>query len=117
MRMDPLERRVAALRRFNRFYTQKIGVLQEGLLQSAFSLTEVRVLYELAHGEAPPTAARLASDLSLDPGYLSRILRSFGRRGLVVRRSSPADRREALLSLTSKGRRAFTPLEARSSQE
>jgi DNA-binding MarR family transcriptional regulator/N-acetylglutamate synthase-like GNAT family acetyltransferase len=117
MRFDVVDRRIAAVRRFNRFYTQKIGVLQEGLLQSPFSLTEVRVLYELAHRDEPPSAARLSSDLGLDPGYLSRILRSFARRALVARRISPSDRREALLSLTAKGRRALGPLEVRSSEE
>jgi DNA-binding MarR family transcriptional regulator/N-acetylglutamate synthase-like GNAT family acetyltransferase len=115
-----LERRIATVRGFNRFYTQKIGVLQEGLLDSPFALAEVRVLYELAHWPAArdaPTASRLAADLGLDEGYLSRILRGFQRSGLIRRKASPADARQSLLSLTRKGRAAFAPLEARSRAE
>ncbi len=108
-----LDRRIADLRRFNRFYTQKIGVLEEGLLNSPFSLTEARVLYELAR-EDQLTATRLGAQLALDPGYLSRILRSFERRGLIRRTPSPTDRRLGLLSLTASGRDAFAPLDARS---
>ncbi len=111
-----LDRRVAAVRRFNRFYTRQIGVLQEGLLGSPFSLTEVRVLYELAHRDEP-TATDLARALGLDAGYLSRILRGFQRRGLVEKTPSPADGRQTLLSLTKKGERTFAPLDARSSAE
>ncbi|MGA8383547.1 MAG: bifunctional helix-turn-helix transcriptional regulator/GNAT family N-acetyltransferase [Stellaceae bacterium] len=107
------DRRIADLRRFNRFYTQKIGVLEEGLLSSPFSLTEARVLYELACADQL-TATRLGAQLALDPGYLSRILRSFERRGLIRRIRSPADRRVDLLSLTAPGRAAFAPLDARS---
>lgn len=111
-----LEARVAAVRRFNRFYTQKIGVLQEGLLRSPFSLTEARVLYELAHRE-PTTASALCRDLGLDAGYVSRILRDFGRRGLIARRRSRDDGRQSLVSLTRKGQAAFAPLDARSRAE
>ncbi len=111
-----LDRRVTAMRRFNRFYTRQIGVLQEGLLGSPFSLTEVRVLYELAHREKP-TATDLAKALGLDAGYLSRILRGFQRRGLIEKTPSQADGRETLLSLTKKGQRTFAPLDARSSAE
>ncbi len=111
-----LEARIAAVRRFNRFYTQRIGVLGEGLLASPFSLTEVRVLYELAHAsvEAPPSASALAASLGVDEGYLSRILRGFVQRGWVRRQRSLADARKGLLSLTSSGRKAFAPLDARS---
>jgi DNA-binding MarR family transcriptional regulator/GNAT superfamily N-acetyltransferase len=111
-----LEARIAAVRRFNRFYTQRIGVLGDGLLASPFSLTEVRVLYELAHAaaEAPPSASALAASLGVDEGYLSRILRGFVQRGWVRRQRSAADARKGLLSLTSGGRKAFAPLDARS---
>jgi DNA-binding MarR family transcriptional regulator/GNAT superfamily N-acetyltransferase len=109
---DPIQ----SLRGFNRFYTRQIGVLQEGLLETDFSLTESRVLYELAHaGKA--TAKVLCGELGLDPGYLSRILRAFEKKGLLRRSVSPADGRESLLDLTQKGRRAFATLNARSSQQ
>jgi len=116
VRKTEFDRRVAAVRRFNRFYTQKIGVLEEGLLKSDFSLTETRVLYELAHRERP-TAAELVKDLGLDAGYLSRILRNFERRGLVEKEPSETDGRQSLLSLTDAGRDSFAPLNARSRDE
>ena len=111
-----LEARVEAARRFNRFYTRRIGVLQEGLLQSPFSLAEARVLYELAHREQP-RAAELGKDLGLDAGYLSRILRGLRKRGLVDRRPSPADGRTNLLGLTRRGSAAFAALDERSRRE
>ena len=111
-----LEGRVAAIRRFNRFYTQQIGVLKEGLLDSPFSLTESRVLYELAHRERP-TATELVKDLGLDAGYLSRILRGFEKRRLLSRTPSKADGRQSLLALTKQGQRAFAPLQTRSRDE
>lgn len=110
-----LDSRVAAVRRFNRFYTQKIGALGEGHLASAFSLTEVRVLYELAHRDEP-TASQLAITLALDAGYLSRILSQFTQRGLVRRSRSASDGRNVHLHLTKKGERAFVPLEAKAEE-
>jgi DNA-binding MarR family transcriptional regulator/GNAT superfamily N-acetyltransferase len=114
--MDGLAQRVAEVRRFSRFYTQKIGVLQQAYLQSPFTLTEVRVLYELAHREGP-TASELCRDLGLDPGYLSRILGRFRKKGLVTRVASRADGRQQILSLTRKGEEAFAPLNLRSRRE
>ncbi|HYB08815.1 MAG TPA: bifunctional helix-turn-helix transcriptional regulator/GNAT family N-acetyltransferase [Alphaproteobacteria bacterium] len=111
-----LEVRVEAVRRFNRFYTRKIGVLHEGLLQSPFSLAEMRVLYELAHREQP-TAGELVRDLGLDPGYMSRILARFAKDGLVEKVLSGTDGRRNLLRLTDEGRRTFAPLNARAREE
>jgi DNA-binding MarR family transcriptional regulator/GNAT superfamily N-acetyltransferase len=116
MAEDGLAARVDAVRGFNRFYTQKIGVLQEGLLQSRFSLAEARVVYELAQREAP-TASELGRDLGLDAGYLSRILRRFEKRRLITRTISPADGRQQLLALTKPGREAFAALDTGSRAE
>jgi DNA-binding MarR family transcriptional regulator/GNAT superfamily N-acetyltransferase len=107
---------VQAVRRFNRFYTHQIGVLQEHLLRSQFSLTEVRVLYELAHRENV-TAKDLCRDLGLDRGYVSRMLQTFETHGWAKTAPSPDDRRCQFLSLTAKGHKVFDPLERRSSEE
>jgi DNA-binding MarR family transcriptional regulator/predicted N-acetyltransferase YhbS len=107
------EQRVAAMRRFSRFYTRRMGVLRDRFLQSPFSLAEARVLYELTQRDRP-TATEVCDSLDLDSGYLSRILRGFGERGLVTRTPSPDDRRQSRLSLTAKGRKAYAPLERRS---
>lgn len=114
--MSEIDQCAAAARRFNRFYTQRIGVLHEGLLRSTFSLTEVRVLYELAHRDKP-TATELARELGLDPGYLSRILRGFKRRGLATRMPSKADARQSHLSLSKRGQAILAPLEQRAHEE
>jgi DNA-binding MarR family transcriptional regulator/N-acetylglutamate synthase-like GNAT family acetyltransferase len=116
MSEDDFDRRVGDVRHFNRFWTRQIGVLREEYLESPFSLTEVRVLYELAHGEET-TASELGEELGLDAGYLSRILRGFEKHGLIHRRPSEADGRRRLLRLTDRGREAFAPLDARSRSE
>ena len=115
-RQDRLERRTEAVRAFNRFYTRRIGVVREGYLQSRFSLTEARVLYELAHGD-DLTATRIGAALNLDTGYLSRMLRRFEKEGLLMRGAFEADRRQSILMLTDAGRAAFTPLDQRSRHE
>lgn len=109
------EQHIAAVRYFNRFYSQKIGVLEGGFLQSAFSLTEVRVLYELAHQDTP-TATQLVRELDLDQGYLSRILSDFAQRGLITKTPSATDARQQHLSLTTKGKKVFAPLNQRQSE-
>ncbi len=111
-----LDNRIAAVRRFSRFYTRVIGALHDGLLHSSFSLAEARVLYELAQ-RAGATATELGRELDLDPGYLSRILQRIERDGLLARAPSPIDRRQSLLSLTPAGHDAFAPLDARSREE
>jgi DNA-binding MarR family transcriptional regulator/GNAT superfamily N-acetyltransferase len=107
--MSAQAREIAEVRAFNRFYTRLIGVLDEGLHKSPYSLTESRILYELAHADGL-TATSLRRDLDLDAGYLSRILKKFEADGLISRVPSPADGRESVLSLTEKGRNAFAPL-------
>jgi len=108
--------RTDAVRRFNRFYTRQIGLLEEGLLHSDFSLTQGRVLYELAQKDEA-TAVELCQSLGLDAGYLSRILAGFKKTGLIDRQESRRDARQSLLKLTRKGRQAFAPLNSRSSDQ
>ena len=110
---DSKPTRVEAIRRFNRFYTRRIGVLHEGLLASKFTLTESRLLWELAHRDQL-TATELARELDLDAGYLSRLLRSFKERGLIKSVRATADARHQHLSLTAAGKRAFAPMNTRS---
>jgi DNA-binding MarR family transcriptional regulator/GNAT superfamily N-acetyltransferase len=110
------EDRIAVVRRFNRFYTRQIGVLRKTFLDSPYSLGEARVLYEIA-SNAAPTASDIARNLDLDPGYLSRVLRNFEKRGLVNKRRSPQDARQSHLMLSPRGRKSFMPLEARSQHD
>jgi len=104
---------IEAVRRFSRFYTRRIGVLEERFLGSDFSLTEGRILFELAHHETT-TASELAKELGLNPGYLSRTLTKLEERGLIDRTASSADARQNLLQLTEKGAQRFAELNARS---
>jgi DNA-binding MarR family transcriptional regulator/GNAT superfamily N-acetyltransferase len=105
--------RVAAVRRFNRFYTRQIGVLRRTYLDSPYSLGEARVLYEIASGRSL-TASDIGRALDLDAGYLSRVLRAFEKRGLIERKTSPSDARQNHLALSPCGRKSFVPLEQRS---
>src|SRR5436305_4459493 len=105
MSSPQLEERIAAVRRFSRFYTRQLGLLQESLVDTRFSLAQARVLYELAHRDKV-TASELAADLDLDHGYLSRILRRFGDDGLLKKVRAPGDARRSLIAITAKGRKA-----------
>ena len=116
MSKPELDERVRAVRQFSRFYTRKIGVLRDGLLGSPLSLTEGRVLYELAQRE-PVTASDIAGELALDAGYLSRILGGFDRQGLIEKRTSDRDSRQIILVLTDRGREMFAAINARSRDE
>ena len=108
--------RIAAVRRFNRFYTQHLGVLRSDWLDSPFSLTQARVLYEIGQRKGT-TATAVARELDLDAGYLSRMLRRFEKSRLICRQTSPDDARESLLTMTARGEKAFEPLEVRSNQQ
>jgi DNA-binding MarR family transcriptional regulator/N-acetylglutamate synthase-like GNAT family acetyltransferase len=109
MTIDGIDAQIAAVRAFNRFYTRKLGVLDQHLAKTPFSLSEARVLYELAHRDEL-AAKEIGSELGLDAGYLSRIVQSFDEKGLITRKPLPADRRQYQLSLTAKGRQAFAKL-------
>jgi DNA-binding MarR family transcriptional regulator/GNAT superfamily N-acetyltransferase len=104
-----VEARIAAVRRFSRFYTRQLGLLQESLVHTAFSLAQARVLYELANRDSV-TASELAADLDLDHGYLSRILRRFAEDGLLAKKRAANDGRQSVITITAKGRKAFAPL-------
>ena len=110
-----LAQQIERMRRFNRFYTHKIGVLEDGKLYAPFSLAETRVLYELAHRDRV-TASDLVRDLGLDAGYLSRMLGRFTKQGMVTRQPAKDDARQNLLQITPKGRRTMAPLEAASNR-
>lgn len=116
MSIDSTDDQIAAVRAFNRFYTRKLGVLDQHLGKSPFSLSEARVLYELAHRD-DLAAKEIGNELGLDPGYLSRIVQSFDEKGLITRKPLPADRRQYQLSLTAKGRQAFAKLNLGSQNE
>jgi DNA-binding MarR family transcriptional regulator/GNAT superfamily N-acetyltransferase len=107
---DSDDDQISAVRAFNRFYTRKLGVLDQQLLKSPFSLSEARVLYELAHRE-DAAAKEIGIELGLDPGYLSRIVQKFDEDGLLTRKPLASDRRQYRLGLTAKGRQAFAKLE------
>jgi len=111
--VDTTPEHIESVRGFSRFYTRRIGLLDEGLLRSPFSLTEARVIWELAHRPGA-TATELAADLGVDAGYLSRVLRGLHRREVVVRRRAPDDGRKFLLALGHSGRSAFRELDAAS---
>jgi DNA-binding MarR family transcriptional regulator/GNAT superfamily N-acetyltransferase len=104
------DHQISAVRAFTRFYTRKLGVLDQQLLKSPFSLSEARVLYELANRENP-AAKEIGIELGLDPGYLSRIVQNFDEKGLITRKPLASDRRQYLLGLTAKGRQAFAKLD------
>ncbi|HMF28843.1 MAG TPA: MarR family transcriptional regulator, partial [Candidatus Cybelea sp.] len=110
---ETADEQIAAVRRFNRYYTRQIGVLRKTFLDSPYSLGEARVLYEIA-GRGAPTASDIARSLDLDPGYLSRVLRNFERRRLIRKRTSAKDGRQSHLTLTPRGQKSFLPLDARS---
>ncbi|PJK30662.1 bifunctional helix-turn-helix transcriptional regulator/GNAT family N-acetyltransferase [Minwuia thermotolerans] len=112
---DPA-RDVEAVRDFTRYYTRRLGVLKEGLLDTDLPLPQARLVWELAHREAA-TAAALARDLALDPAYVSRLLKSLERRGLVAKRRSQSDGRARIVALTPAGRDVFAELDARSARE
>ena len=114
--LDAAAAAVARVRRFNRLYTKHIGVLREGYLDSRFSLTQVRILHEIAN-RGPLAASELARDLGIDPGYLSRLITEFSRRDLLARAPSGTDRRRRELRMTAKGRAVFASLDARASAE
>ncbi|WP_424684134.1 bifunctional helix-turn-helix transcriptional regulator/GNAT family N-acetyltransferase [Frateuria sp. YIM B11624] len=116
MDSDVRDEQIAALRSFNRFYTQRIGALDKGLLDSAFSLTQARVLFELARRQ-PATASQIGAALELDRGYLSRIVQGFVEQGLIARNRSSEDARQVTLHLTAAGRRAFRGLDGRSQRQ
>jgi DNA-binding MarR family transcriptional regulator/N-acetylglutamate synthase-like GNAT family acetyltransferase len=116
MAASSLASRIEAVRRFSRFYTRRIGVLEETLLHSPFTLPEGRLVYEIANRDRP-TAQELCRDLGLDPGYVSRLLKGLEKRGCVARTRSQADRRQTELTLTAKGRKLWGAMDEQSRQD
>jgi DNA-binding MarR family transcriptional regulator/GNAT superfamily N-acetyltransferase len=116
MLAENLDDRISAVRRFNRFFTRQIGVLREGLLHSPYSLTDARIIYELAHRDSV-TAAALGRELGLDAGYLSRLVSRLEQQGLLERLPSESDGRQRLLRLTPTGEQAFALLDKRARDE
>jgi DNA-binding MarR family transcriptional regulator/GNAT superfamily N-acetyltransferase len=116
MAQQQSDRQISAVRAFNRFYTRKLGVLDQHFMKSPFSLSEGRVLYELAHRE-DLAAKEIGIELGLDPGYLSRLIQNFDEKGLITRKPLPSDRRQYQLSLTAKGRAAFAKLDRSSDDQ
>ena len=115
--MQPdLDDHVTAVRRFTRFYTRRIGVLQEGLLGSSLTLTEARIVYEIAT-RARTTATDLREELDLDAGYLSRTLKGLEAREVVNRAVDPSDQRQSVLTLTAGGDKLFAEVDAASKRE
>jgi len=111
-----LARDVAAVRRFTRFYTRKLGVLDRKLLDSDLALPEARVVFELAT-RGPTSPGTLAAELDIDPGYMSRLVGSLVARGIATRRADASDRRAAIVALTVKGKRVFAGLDRASTAQ
>ena len=111
-----LEEQVSMIRRFNRFFTRRIGVLREGLLHSPYSLTEARIIFEVANGKCV-TASDLVKELGLDAGYMSRILNKLESQNLIEKKRSDEDGRQRILMLAPEGEKAFNLLNSRSKDE
>jgi DNA-binding MarR family transcriptional regulator/GNAT superfamily N-acetyltransferase len=111
-----LQEHIRVVRGFNRFFTKQIGVLREGLLHSPYSLTEARIIFELAN-QSNLTATKLGNALGLDTGYLSRILNKLEQLRLIKKNRSDDDGRQRLISLTTKGEKIFSLLDTRSNDE
>ena len=113
MTENTLHEDIALFRRFNRFYTKQIGLLSQGILKTRFPLIQARVLYELAQ-QKQTTASALVDKLNIDPGYLSRILSNFEKKGLLRKHRSTTDSRQRILKLTNPGKKSFAELDERS---
>ena len=113
----PDKAEVDAVRAFNRFYTKEIGLLGRGFMGTPFTLTQARILWEIGHTEGLAEVAEVRRSLDLDPGYVSRILAGFERKGLIMREASESDRRRQLVRLTGSGRAAVRTFDRRASEE